>query len=427
VRDHDSDVPRRRIGVVSTRIGGTDGVSLEIMKWARVLRSMGHALYYFTGECDQPGEVSLVVPEAHFQHPEILGISRVAYTSVTRPPEVTRRIHDLQSFLKQHLYEFRRRFDLELLIVENALSIPLNIPLGLALTEFIAETGMPVIAHHHDFSWERKRFVVNCVGDYLEMAFPPVLPNIQHVVINSLAALEVGRRRGINVTIIPNVMDFDREPAPPDGYTAALRADLGVGPDEYFFLQPTRAVQRKGIEHAVELLRRLEVKARLVISHSTDDEGGGYKEHIRTFAGLLGVPVNFVSDQIAARRGTTADGQRIYALGDVYPHADMVTYPSLLEGFGNAFLEAIYYRRPLVVNNYTIYATDLKPLGFRVIEFDGYITDETVAEARRVLNSQELVEEMAEHNYNLARKNFSYELLERQLPMVIESCFGLEK
>jgi hypothetical protein len=36
----------------------------------------------------------------------------------------------------------------------------LNIPLGLALTELIAETDIPVIGHHHDFFWERKRFLV---------------------------------------------------------------------------------------------------------------------------------------------------------------------------------------------------------------------------------------------------------------------------
>ncbi len=64
------------------------------------------------------------------------------------------------------------------MIVENALTIPINLPLGLALTEFIAETGYPVIAHHHDFYWERQRFLNNSVNDYLAAAFPPNLPSI---------------------------------------------------------------------------------------------------------------------------------------------------------------------------------------------------------------------------------------------------------
>ena len=49
-------------------------------------------------------------------------------------------------------------------------------------------------------------------------------------------------------------------------------------------------------------------------------------------------------------RGTNAEGRKIYTLFDVYPHADLVTYPSHYEGFGNAFLEAIYFGKPVVVN-----------------------------------------------------------------------------
>src|SRR5215211_4498490 len=235
------------IGFVATRFDGTDGVSLETRKWAQVLERMGQHVYYFAGISDQPAEISFVVPEAHFLHKDVQAIANISYRSSTRPPEITRRIHELRGYLKDRLYEFIKKYDVQLLIAENALSIPLNIPLGLALTETIAETGIPVIGHHHDFYWERKRFLVNCIGDYLEMAFPPRLPSIHHVVINSLAAAEMGKRRGLNVSVIPNVMDFDRPPGPPDAYTDSLRADLDISSGEYFFLQPTRPLQRKGI------------------------------------------------------------------------------------------------------------------------------------------------------------------------------------
>ena len=89
------------------------------------------------------------------------------------------------------------------------------------------------------------------------MAFPPHLPSIRHVVINSSGANQLALRTGNSSLIIPNVLNFDTPPLPPDEYTASLREDMGVKPDEYFFLQPTRIVQRKGIEHAIELLHRL--------------------------------------------------------------------------------------------------------------------------------------------------------------------------
>jgi glycosyltransferase involved in cell wall biosynthesis len=208
------------------------------------------------------------------------------------------------------------------------------------------------------------------------MAFPPHPPSIRHVVINSSGANQLSLRTGISSLLIPNVMDFDHPPPPPDEYAQDVRTALGVAPDEKLILQPTRVVQRKGIEHAIELIKRPDLKARLVISHASGDEGDAYERRVREYARLLGVQTHFVSDIIRAQRGRTRDGRKIYTLGEVYLQADVVTYPSTVEGFGNAFLEAIYYRRPIVVNNYSIFAIDIKPKGFRVIEFDGFITDE---------------------------------------------------
>jgi mannosylglucosylglycerate synthase len=417
-------IPSRRIGFVSTRFSTNDGVSLETHKWAHVLEGLGHQVFYFAGLCDRPPEVSYVVPEAHFDHPEIREIHKTAYQLRIRPFTVTRRIRELQWHIKQHLYEFIKKFGIELLIVENALSIPMNIPLGLALTELIAETGLPTIGHHHDFSWERKRFLVNCVGDFLDMSFPPRLPSIKHVVINTLAANQIARRKGVGSSVIPNVMDFDHPPEPSDEYTISLRSDLGIAPDEYFFLQPTRVVRRKGIEHAIELVKRVGVKARLVISHESGDEGDEYKDHVRSFAELFGVNVIFSSDVIGVTRGLTPDGRKIYSLEDIYPYCDIVTYPSVVEGFGNAFLEAIYFRKPLVVNNYTIYSTDIEPKGFKAIQFEGFITEDTVRQVKTVLNDPDLARSMAEHNYILAQKFFSYRALQQQLEALLVSFFG---
>src|SRR5690606_27639263 len=140
-----------------------------------------------------------------------------------------------------------------------------------------------------------------------------------------------------------------------------------------------RVVQRKGIEHAIELMHRLEllgIKARLVISHASGDEGNSYEQRVRDFAALLGVNAIFVAEQIDEQRGTTITGRPIFTLADAYSQADLVTYPSAIEGFGNAFLEAIYFRRPIVVNAYSIYSIDIKPKGFEVIEFDGYVRSE---------------------------------------------------
>lgn len=413
-----------RIGFVSTRLGTTDGVSLEVEKWSHVLGRLGHQCFYFAGLCDRPANVSHIVPEAHFTHPEILKIYDGAFSNRYRPRQLTSQIRDMAEHLKTHLYAFVKQFDIHLLLVENALAIPLNIPLGIALTEFIAETGIYTIAHHHDLYWERRRFLVNCVWDYLDMCFPPRLPNVRHIVINSPAAAQLSYRRGISARLIPNVMDFDNPPPTPDEYASTVRADLQIESGTYFFLQPTRIVRRKGIEHAIELVRRLPLPARLVISHASGDEGDAYEKHLRAFSRLLDISTIFVSDIISDHRGTTADGRKIYSLWDVYPFADIITYPSLLEGFGNAFLESVYFRRPIVVNDYTIYAIDIKPKGFRAIELDGFITDEAVSQVEKVLKTPAMAAEMTEHNYQLAKRFYSFGFLEHQLEGLLQSFTG---
>ena len=439
------------IGFISTRFAGTDGVSLETAKWATVLERLGHKCFYFAGECDREPNQSHVVPEAFYRHPEIDKLNQQAYSGswtvanearaehpeiphlhkdffsiYVRPPAMTRRVNELKEYFKDHLYEFARRFDLEILIVENAVTIPLNLPLGLAITEFVAETGYPTIAHHHDFHWERQRFQVNCVNDYLAAAFPPTLPSIRHVVINSIQAQQIASRYGLAARVIPNVMDFDSPPPASDSYSETVRADFDIRDGEYFFLQPTRVIQRKGIEHAIELMRRLDLPAKLIISHAAGDEGTAYEQRVREYADLLDVTVRFESDQVQDQRGTTDDGKKIYTLGDVYPHADMVTYPSAIEGFGNAFLEAVYYRRLILVNNYSIYEVDIKPKGFRTLWFDGFISDNTLAATRNALKHPEQTQEWTELNYQLAQRYFSYTVLERRLESIVADCLGYQ-
>jgi glycosyltransferase involved in cell wall biosynthesis len=219
-------------------------------------------------------------------------------------------------------------------------------------------------------------------------------------------------------------MDFEKPPEPMDEYARDVRRALNIDDDELLVLQPTRVVQRKGIEHAIELVARLGMKAALVISHASGDEGYEYQQRVKEFAELLDIKALFVQDIIDDTRGTTADGRKIYSLQDIYPHADLVTYPSIVEGFGNAFLEAIYFKKPIMVNNYSIYSFDIKPKGFDVIEMDDFISQATIDDTRKVLQSPERIKEMTETNYALALRYYSYKILETKLDDILTMFWG---
>jgi glycosyltransferase involved in cell wall biosynthesis len=411
----------KRVAFVSTRIAGTDGVSLEIAKWAHVIERLGVECYYIAGQCDRPAERSAIIEEAHFNHPEILDISWRAFHSENRTTELTNDIMRLARSIRDQLNDAIKRFEIDAVIAQNALTIPMNLPLGVAIVEAVQEGGLPCIAHHHDFYWERPRFLVSAVDDILRYAFPPALPQIQHVVINSLAGEEFSRRTGLSCRIVPNVMDFSNPPAEPDDYARSFRTEIGMRDGELLILQPTRVVARKGIEHSIELVRRLgRERAKLVITHASGDEGDSYAERIREYADMLGVEVLYVDHRIAEQRGELPDGRRLFTLNDAFSQADLVTYPSEYEGFGNAFLEAVYNKRMVLCNRYSIYRTDIEPCGFRAIEFDEYMTSETVNEINRVLADQPLQREIAEHNYSIASEFFSYQVLEDELKLMIQ-------
>jgi glycosyltransferase involved in cell wall biosynthesis len=414
-RDHN-------VGFVSTRIAGTDGVSLETEKWARIFEKEGLTCYYFAGELDRSPDRSFLVAEAHFHHPVIQEINQECFGVNRRDRSLTAQIHRIKNLLKDQLYHFFDKFKIDLLVTENCQTIPMNVPLGIALTEIISETGINTIAHHHDFFWERQQFMVNAIWEYLNMAFPPHIPSIKHVVINTSADNQLSLRTGISPIVIPNVMDFENPPPPIDDYAADVREALGLKNYELLILQPTRVVKRKGIEHAIEFVSRLGAKAKLVISHASGDEGYDYEKRVWEYSRIMGVDTLFVSDIINDQRGTTPGGRKIYTLDDIYPHADMVTYPSNFEGFGNAFLEAIYYRKPILVNNYSIYSTDIRPKGFSVIEIDGYVTRMAVRLAKKVLRDEEFREKMVEHNYQIALRHFSYKILRHKLKALIADC-----
>ena len=412
----------RNIGFVSTRIAGTDGVSLEIKKWTDVLERNRYSCFFFAGEIDRDEDKSFLIDVAHFEHPEIEEINKCSFGTTVRPKRISDLIDTIKDKLKESLEAFIKRFDIDLIVPENALTIPLNIPLGLAVTELIAETGIPAIAHHHDFYWERDRFLINSVGDCLHAAFPPNLPSIQHVVLNSIASQTLSYRAGVSNTIVPNVYDYACPPQSSDPEILnGLRKKVGLKDDDIFILQPTRIVARKSIERSIDLVRLLDPPhPYLVISHASGDEGSDYFKRIKEYADLVNVKIVAIDHLIVPDYAACNCPGNRYPIGDVYQASDIVTYPSEKEGFGNAFLEAIYYNKPIVVNRYASFIADIEPKGFDLLLINGLVTKETVDNTKSVLSDVSRREQMVEKNYMLASRYFSYERLERIICEIIE-------
>ena len=162
-----------RVGLVSTRLSGVDGVTLETFKIKQVLEEAGHEVVSFAGLLEDRFLPGVEYPPAHFDHPENIALNEDAFGSSTRPDWVSGHLRRRTDDLNNRLRAWVEEFGVDVVVPQNALSIPLQLPLALAIVELVLETGIPCVAHHHDMVWERERFCPTPSPTSSERCFRP--------------------------------------------------------------------------------------------------------------------------------------------------------------------------------------------------------------------------------------------------------------
>jgi mannosylglucosylglycerate synthase len=406
-----------KVTFISTRIAGNDGVSLEAVRWKHILEKMGHKVTFVAGELDRRG---VLIPELHFQTSEVVNLHDAVVYDSHNYKKIEKRIFELSGKIEGILKEF---FDNgkkpDLLIVANVLSLPMHFPLAVALSRVIDDMGIPTIARHHDFWWERKRFLKSSMFSFFKKYFPPKSKYIKHVVINSISQKELKERFGLKSNVIADTFDFDSGLNKKDAYDMSFRKDLGISKDDVVFLQATRIVPRKRIEISIELIEKLNnPKYVLLIAGHSGDEGYKYEEKIRKLASESKARIIFAGHLINAKR-KIKNGRRIYTLWDAFVNSDVVTYPTKQEGFGNQFVEATYFKKPIIMTPYEVYKQDISPLGYKVIEIPEKITAKTVTEIAGFLKNPSLIQEMVDKNFEISKNNFSFEATRKKIEKLL--------
>ncbi len=326
-----------KVAIVHHRIGGLDGVSLEIAKRRRVLESLGHQVILISGPNQQGADY--VLPD--------LAIP---------PPHRRQRPTRLQTALAA--IQQRERF--QFLFVHNIFSLGRHPQAARDILAFLDRWQGKTVAVNHDFYWEQP------FGRQLtrqqRQALLPRRPYLRHVVINSLAARQLWRRRQLKATIIGDVFDFSQSLGNPD-HARRLRRRLGLS-QALIILQATRIVPRKGIELGIDFAAALQKRLRrqvvfflLNYPDAAVPESRRYFQALRQHARRQGVTL------IAGFRYLGAN----FSFWDGYHLADLVSYPSLWEGYGNQFLEAVFFQKPILVFEYPVFRADIRPHGYQVL------------------------------------------------------------
>ena len=332
--------------VVSFRLGGADGVSIEAAKWIESFHQLGHHVTTLAGE----GKADVVMPELAIRAttaPSLEGVSRIIN-------------------------------DAELVVVENFVSLPLNVVARDVLYQALDEHR--ALFRHHDLPWQRER--------WRSEEAPRDEAHWRHVTINDLSRREL-EERGVRAVTIRNSFDCD----PPVGRRDTTRHALGLS-SERLALMPTRAIPRKNVEGAFAFAEALDAVLWLLgpaeDGYAPTLEALTAKAHVRVLEGL---PAGF-------------------DVHDAYAASDVVVMPSTWEGFGNPVLESVTHRRPLAVYPYPV-LREIESFGFHFFD----LMD--IDAIKTFLKNPD--DELFEHNAAIARAHFNVAGLPGRLAPLLEA------
>lgn len=441
-----------KIALTHFRVGETDGVSLEMEKWKLTLEKMGHEVILLAGS--EGATNAYTIDELHYRHPVNEKIVENAYDKLKDYENeilLKQEILDFAQKIEEKVIQFIKDENIDVIIPNNIWSLGWGLPAGIAFANVAKKTEVRFLAHHHDFHWERDRYskpTCEFVSEFLEQYFPPDLENVTHVVINDIAKNELRKRRGITAQVVPNVFEFNNE-WNMDEFNSDLRKTIGVNDNDILILQATRITERKAIELAIKVVGEIQQQLQEQLQSKEDKQftlyngklftgtnkivlvlaglpeaGPNYIKLLKEEALNLNVDLRFINDKVDHSRKMIGS-DKVYSLWDAYVHADLITYPSILEGWGNQLLEGIFAKKQIIIYEYPVYCTDIKNNQFSFISLGnthsvnekGLVVIEkekiksAAIEAISILTNEKMYRDITNKNFDIGNKKYSYEAL----------------
>lgn len=438
------------------RVGETDGVSLEMEKWKKVFENLGHKCFFVSGTKNYG---DFCIPEMSLHNHYFKREETLAYKDLsgTTCGSFRKMVIGESVVIKDSLVDIIKKNKIDLLIPNNIFSLGVGLSVAIGFHEAIKECKLKVLCHNHDFFWERPHLTsptCDFVRELQENIFPPSGKNYYNVVINKIAQEQLKLKRNIDSYVIPNIFDFDRKTWEIDDYNSDLRSKMNINENDLIFLQATRIADRKAIELAIKVIGKLKTERDKLegkiyngkvfskenrihfLMPGLIETDSKYRNFLDSYAEKKDVEIIWCNKLMDTFR-SGKKGEKIYSLWDFYAISDFITYPSIVEGWGNQFLEGIFAKKPILIFEYPVYVTDIHPYNFKTISLgkeyrrisytngqkyarvDSKVTEKAVEEIIEILKDGNKYRKITEENFEIGKKYFSYEALEKDLKAIL--------
>lgn len=358
------------------------GPAVEILKWERYYRSFGMETLAIRGQPQPESAPHIATLDIlSRRHPVNRRILEAAAAARTRQhfAHVDALVQEAAEPVHATLVRLVDRHGIEAIHVDALLSYPISLPFTAAIARLLSNRPIRVVSREHDYVWERLPARIPYFNYAAGRNLPPVDDQILHVALTSHALGGLAKRRpgGMGGGIaVPNMFSFDVQESL--HRPAAFRESLELPSNALVFVQPTRCVPMKGIQHSVHFAAQVAAQVdRTPVLVVTGPVRGGfglspgdlenYKSSLIELSDQLGVALRFMDGGLSAcppcphRADASA---RHFCVNDAYLAADLITFASTAEGFGNPVIESVVAQRPLFAARYPVMVNEFLPRGF---------------------------------------------------------------
>lgn len=380
-----------KIGIIHFRVGLTDGVSLEIEKRKLILQQMGHSVKLISSEVNEGADYVI----ENFDYDSILmnKIKKEAYIGLEYYSE-----NDLMDTIYHEASKYTNALDhinqiekFDFFLVHNVFSLGSNLPSAKGVYDFLKVNDLPSIFFHHDFYFEKPFYTYpnKSINSYLNQYLPPIDNKFSHLTINTISQNKLKVIKNIDAEVIADVFDFTQPQWEVNDFNKTFLGDIGVDENDLIVMMATRIIKRKGFELAFQVASELQnqiqkiqgntlyngkrinndTKVCFIISgHPESSEYEYYLEMQKLASSYTNFKTVFISDRIGYKESLDVNGNKIYSLWDAYVFCDLILYTTMYEGWGNQLIEAFFAQKPVIINAYEVFKTDVKKEGYILYE-----------------------------------------------------------